>query len=230
MPNRYVREGINSSRAVATLTGDEERFYRRMIHVVDDFGRFELDPKLIRSQAFPVHDNIREADILRWVAACAKPELLVVYEVNGRQYLVLTKTEAPRARNSKYPNPPIQVVERYGLFTCANSCSHMKTFAPSSYSTPNPNPTPNTTKKLKSDKGGEKALAKLTFAQKTVADRFESALSEQWVNDAGKWVNRIRADLGKCDRVVAEVESAIKEGRINTTPAQYAEQIWKEFA
>ncbi|MEI8290374.1 MAG: hypothetical protein WCH99_12965 [Verrucomicrobiota bacterium] len=26
------------------------------------------------------------------------------------------------------------------------------------------------------------------------------------------------------------VKSAIKEARIKTTPAQYAEQIWKEFA
>ena len=35
---------------------------------------------------------------------------------------------------------------------------------------------------------------------------------------------------GKCERVIAEVESAAKEGRIRTTPAQYSEQIWKEFA
>jgi len=35
---------------------------------------------------------------------------------------------------------------------------------------------------------------------------------------------------GKCERVIAEVESAAREGRIKTTPARYAEQIWKEFA
>jgi hypothetical protein len=71
---------------------------------------------------------------------------------------------------------------------------------------------------------------KLLPAQKELADRIESALGVQWVNDAGKWVNRIKKHFGKTERVTAEVESAMKESRIKTTPAQYAEQIWKEFA
>jgi hypothetical protein len=85
-------------------------------------------------------------------------------------------------------------------------------------------------KTLKSDKGGDKVFAKLTSGQQEVATRFEDALGDQWVNDSGKWVNRVKADLHKAERVVAEVVSALKEGRIKTTPAQYAEQIWKEFA
>lgn len=84
--------------------------------------------------------------------------------------------------------------------------------------------------KLKSDKGGEKALLKLAGFQKELADCFESFLGDQWVNDAGKWVNRIRSNAGKCERVIAEVRSAVVESRIKTTRAQYAEQIWKEFA
>ncbi|MDE2098704.1 MAG: hypothetical protein KGL39_15730 [Patescibacteria group bacterium] len=83
--------------------------------------------------------------------------------------------------------------------------------------------------KLKSDKGAEKALAKLTLDQREVADLLETLLGDQWVNDSGKWVNRIKADLGKAERVAAEVRNAAAEGRIKTTPAQYAEQIWKEF-
>ena len=58
----------------------------------------------------------------------------------------------------------------------------------------------------------------------------ETALGVQWVNDAGKWVNLIITHFGKSERVIAEVESALQETRIKTTPAQYAEQIWKEFA
>jgi hypothetical protein len=70
---------------------------------------------------------------------------------------------------------------------------------------------------------------KLTKPQKELADRFEVALGEQWVNDAGKWVNRIKTEHSKCGRVIDEVENAIKENRIKTTTAQYAEQQWKEF-
>jgi hypothetical protein len=72
--------------------------------------------------------------------------------------------------------------------------------------------------------------SKLSSEQKKLADRMEAALGVQWVNDAGKWVNRIKKHFSKSERVTAEVESALKESRINTTPAQYAEQIWKEFA
>ena len=72
--------------------------------------------------------------------------------------------------------------------------------------------------------------SKLASGQKELADRIESALGVQWTNDAGKWINRIKANFGKSERVIAEVESALKESRIKTTPAQYAEQIWKEFA
>jgi hypothetical protein len=81
-------------------------------------------------------------------------------------------------------------------------------------------------KNIKLTTKGEKALSKKF---RPTAKRFEDCLNSQWVNDAGKWVNRIKSNLEKSERVVAEIESAIKESRIKTTPAQYAEQIWKEF-
>ena len=76
----------------------------------------------------------------------------------------------------------------------------------------------------------EKALSKLNDTQQDIVDRIEQALGEQWANDAGKWVNRVKTDCGKCGRVAGELKSALVESRIKTTPAQYAEQIWKEFA
>ena len=143
MPNRYVREGINSSRAVASLDAATEVFYRRMINVVDDFGRFELDTLLIRSHAFPVHQNISESDISAWLARCEQAGLIVIYEVAGRHYLVLTKTERPRAQNSRYPDPPRDVVEKFGLFTDVNTCPRVKTSAPTTNTTTTTITTPN---------------------------------------------------------------------------------------
>ncbi len=79
--------------------------------------------------------------------------------------------------------------------------------------------------------GGARLRRALTEPQRELATRFEIVLGHQWTNDAGKWVNRIkhRATVEKTERVLAEVESATKENRIRTTPAQYAEQIWREF-
>lgn len=71
---------------------------------------------------------------------------------------------------------------------------------------------------------------KLSTPQKELADRIEAALGVEWINDAGKWVKRIKSAPGKSERVIAEVESAAKEHRIKTTAARYAEKIWKEFA
>jgi hypothetical protein len=134
MPTRLKREGINSSRAVAALDWGAEVFYRRMLLVVDDFGRCEVDYLDIRSKAYPVHVNVREADIIRWIAACqsVRPEmpLLVLYEVAGKQYLVLTKTEPPRAKISKYPNPPPELIKRFNLYADDNICKQMKANAP----------------------------------------------------------------------------------------------------
>jgi hypothetical protein len=81
------------------------------------------------------------------------------------------------------------------------------------------------------DKAYSTKARKLSSEQKEIADRFESALGNEWVNDAGKWINRIkdRKTTEKCDRVIAEVESGVKEGRIQTTPARFAEDTWKRF-
>ena len=70
---------------------------------------------------------------------------------------------------------------------------------------------------------------KLDAGKVEIAAMFEAALNSEWVNDAGKWINRIKTNPAKSERVIAEVESAIKESRIKTTPARFAEQTWKEF-
>ena len=83
--------------------------------------------------------------------------------------------------------------------------------------------------KQESHKAFSTKTSKLSGSQKELADRIEAALGMQWTNDAGKWIGRIKTNPGKSERVIAEVESAIKEARIKTTPAQCAEHIWKEF-
>ena len=108
------------------------------------------------------------------------------------------------------------------------------------YPRPNPTANPNVSqKKLSllrtpspSNKAYNKGAIKLSAREWSLAHRFEVCLNGQWVNDAGKWVNRIkdRETFAKCERVVADMERAIKDDEITTSPAQYAEQRWKEFA
>lgn len=65
--------------------------------------------------------------------------------------------------------------------------------------------------------------------QADVARLCETVLNGQWVNDAGKWIERIRQDPEKVWRVMVDAKNAAAEGRIRTTPGQYVEHNWKIF-
>lgn len=128
MPSRLLREGILDSEAVNELSFPAEVFYRRLMSVVDDFGRFDGRPSVLRSRLYPLRvESVREADISRWIAECEKAGLLVLYAVNGagssrwiatcekaglaaskdeRVYVLFHKLGSPRAKESKYPAPP----------------------------------------------------------------------------------------------------------------------------
>ena len=107
MPNRIVREAILSSERVAALGWPEEVLYRRLMSIVDDYGRHEAKPQLLRSKCYPLQtDAVRVADITRWMAACQKAGLVVLYEAQGKQYLEIANFGQQQRAKSKCPDPP----------------------------------------------------------------------------------------------------------------------------
>ena len=108
MPNRILRDNILTSEAVASLDWAAEVFYRRLHSIVDDFGRHEAGHQLLRAKCYPLQtDSVRVADIARWMAACQKSGLILVYGVNGKQYLEVCKFGQQTRTASKCPPPPI---------------------------------------------------------------------------------------------------------------------------
>lgn len=108
MPNRILREGILTSERVNNLGPAAELFYRRLMSVVDDYGRFDARPTLLRVSCYPLKiDSIREADISRSLAEAQSAGLIALYEVDGKPYLqMLDFRQQTRAKHSKYPHPP----------------------------------------------------------------------------------------------------------------------------
>lgn len=107
MPNRIIREAILTSESVALLGWPEEVFYRRLLSIVDDYGRFEAGVQLLRSKCYPLQvDAVRAADITRWLAACQKAGVILCYVVQGKQYLEVIKFGQQQRTASKYPAPP----------------------------------------------------------------------------------------------------------------------------
>lgn len=108
MPTRVLREGIITSERVNVLTWPAEVFYRRLMSVVDDFGRYFAHPALLRAACYPLQlDKASEADVGKWLGETRKAALVSVYEVSGTAYLQLVDfRQQVRSDKSKYPPPP----------------------------------------------------------------------------------------------------------------------------
>ena len=80
------------SRTVDALDAHGERFFVRLLMKVDDYGRTDADPRLLKSRLFPLKADIRETDISRWLAACQMAGLLRFYaDGKGRRILEVFK-------------------------------------------------------------------------------------------------------------------------------------------
>lgn len=109
MPNRILREGILTSPRVAKLGWPEEVFYRRLMSVVDDFGRYYADPGMLRAACYPrMLNKVSDSDVEKWLAKCAEAALVRVYVASDTErYLeVLDFKQQARATKSKFPQPP----------------------------------------------------------------------------------------------------------------------------
>lgn len=116
MPNRILREGILTSERVNELTPPAEVFYRRLMSVVDDFGRYYAKHSLLRAGLFPLKlDYVRDADIASWIGCAREAGLIVVYSVEGKDYLeIVDFRQQVRAKESRFPAPPAGVVPVIG--------------------------------------------------------------------------------------------------------------------
>jgi hypothetical protein len=112
MPNRILREGILTSERVAKLAWAEEVFYRRLMSVVDDYGRFHATPMLIRAACFPLKlDQVTDPEIEKWLVSAQSAKLVVVYTAGGKRCLqLLDFRQQVRAKDSKFPAPDEQTL------------------------------------------------------------------------------------------------------------------------
>jgi hypothetical protein len=151
MPTRLVREGINDSKRVNALSMGAELFYRKLMSLVDDFGRFEADAAILRGKLFFLRPDVSVEDVQSYLEECSQGEdpLVLLYSV-GRKVFLQINNFGQRERTSKYPAPgdPADAADRRHLRAVARSRASSPTPTP----TPSPNTTPtsNTTPKEES--------------------------------------------------------------------------------
>jgi hypothetical protein len=111
MPQRFLRPTIRQSKRWNRLPWEAQSLFIRLLTLVDDFGRYEADPELLRSEAFPFGDPcgqmITVENICLQLQSLVSKNMIVLYTVNDVSYLQLTRwNERARAEKSRFPPPP----------------------------------------------------------------------------------------------------------------------------
>lgn len=113
MPNRILREGIIDSDRVDRLSEPAEVFYRRLMSVVDDFGRFEADPVILRAKCYPRRtDKLSIEDIQCRLGETVDAGLVALYMQGRKRYLQIIDFNQRIRSESKFPPPPETVIEK----------------------------------------------------------------------------------------------------------------------
>ena len=104
MPRRLLREGILESHPVNRLSDSAEILYRRLMSVVDDYGRYEADIDIIRARCFPLQLD-------RWPPARVAHYL---YEISGGSPLVTVENGGSTLVTVENGGSPLVTVYRSG--------------------------------------------------------------------------------------------------------------------
>jgi len=104
MPTRYLKPGVRDSESIDSLTPQAENLFYRLLVTVDDFGRFDARPAMIKANCFPIKDSMSINKCKDLLEELEIKELITVYIVAGKEILQMCKWDnVPRAKESKYP-------------------------------------------------------------------------------------------------------------------------------
>lgn len=154
MPNRIIKESIRTSKKINALTDFQFRLWVYLITFVDDYGRGDADPEIIKGLVFPRRKRVTESDIKTALADLAGMGCIRLYEIDGESYFCFPNWSVHQriqSKKSKYPEPPETAAEQefsgfHGdlpLSTVSHGEPPPESNPIQSESNPNPNLNPN---------------------------------------------------------------------------------------
>ena len=87
MPNRIIKDTIHTSDTVNQMTDFQFRLWVNLITYVDDYGRGDARPAIIKGICFPLRERLSNADISKALRELAGMGCVTLYEVDGKPYL-----------------------------------------------------------------------------------------------------------------------------------------------
>lgn len=104
MPTRYLKAGIRDSETIDRLSSAAEVLYYRLLVTVDDFGRYDARPAMLKAACFPIKESVTQKHIENLLSDLVRHQLVSVYYVDDKPYLQMQKWDnVPRAKESKFP-------------------------------------------------------------------------------------------------------------------------------
>lgn len=105
MPTRYLKPGIRDSESIDNLSPQAENLFYRLLVSVDDYGRFDARPAMIKANCFPIKESMTINKCKDLIEELSNKKLIVVYEAFGKNVLQMSKWDnIPRSKESKYPS------------------------------------------------------------------------------------------------------------------------------
>lgn len=108
MPNRLIKESICSSEKMNSLSDFSFRLWAHLVTYVDDYGRGDARPAIIKGRCFPLREMVTIQTIKDGLDDLAKAGCILLYEVKGESFLCFPnwdKHQTVRNKKSKYPAP-----------------------------------------------------------------------------------------------------------------------------
>jgi len=140
MPVRLLRPGLTTSERFNACEWFTQSLYVRLLTLVDDFGRYDANERILKSHAFPLSDDVTLDAIVKSCNQLSANGLVEFYECDGKKYLQLTRwQERVRAKVSKFP-PNADTCEQ--MTADASKCPPPTPYALRLTPSPSPSPTP----------------------------------------------------------------------------------------
>jgi uncharacterized phage protein (TIGR02220 family) len=141
MPQRLFKPGIRQSRRWNRVSWFAQSLYSRIITMVDDYGRYEGDPLLIRNEAFPLGDpdgnDIPLPEVVSALLSLVGKEMLSFYAFEGGLFLQVSKWKERVRAESKFPDP-----KKSEMLTIDGTALALRGQMTASPPQPQPQPTP----------------------------------------------------------------------------------------
>lgn len=145
MPNRIIKESLCSSEKIASLSDFEFRLWVGLITQVDDAGRGDARPAIIKGRVFPFRERLSIKDIDAALQALAAKGCVSLYTVDGKPYFLFpgwVKHQRIRDCKPKYPEPPENINLPQSAASCGESPQSAALIQSESESNPNPESNP----------------------------------------------------------------------------------------